>query len=464
MKFKHVSTYLTGTLLAATLVGCSSATENTPSQNTNSSVKGKLANVSVSGVGTLAAKTITHIMAVSPSTTNSEKYVSEVAADGTFSLGINSGKPYIIVFVAQDGSLTGPDMIAGIVKAGGNDLDTLPLAQAGSVDLGDVTISGEEAQPSTSIADLLSALGVTSAEATQIGAVDNLALRLANPDVDGNGTIDALEDKQFDLTWHVRATTLLDGVELTMTDIKDSFPDATKVTLDWSGAGAYVVYPDSYDSTEYVNSGTGALQNSGGFATTGTLISPPSNSYWMGTFSDRVQWGPNYDMTSGEIGASDSVSVFEYSLGSKKLTFSNVETKTKAQLNADGTILPFIKVNTSADKITGVDYKWMKLSGGTWVAATTTELALLVQEDSARLMLYTQKGGGIEYGLSFNFPISSASGTVNIGDANSESEGVADPTNVAVTDICNSALSYDDNIGLRIFAGSAAPTSGSPCN
>lgn len=468
MKNKHVYSGFVASLVAAGIVGCSAAKDSGSSTNTNSSVKGKLASVAVSshsgsGVGALATKTITHIMAVSPSTSNSERYVSEVAADGTFSLGINSGKPYIIVFVSQDGTLSGPDMIAGIVKAGGNDLDTLPLAQAGTIDLGDVAISGAEAQPSTSIADLLAALGVTSAEATQVGAIDNMALRLSNPDVDGNGVIDALEDKQFDLTFHVRANTLLSGTTLKMSNIKDAFPNQAQVTLEWTAAGSYVVYPQSYDSTNYV-AADGTLQNSGSFVSTGTNISAAANSYWYGTFSDRAQWGPNYDMTAGEIGASDFISVFEYNLGSKKLTFSNVETKTQAELNADGTILPFVKVNTSANKITGIGYKWMKLSGGAWVDATVTELSLLVQEDSARLMLYTQKGSGVENGLSFDIPSNIVTGTINIGDSNSDSEGVSDPTNVLLTDVCNTALSYDDNIGLRIFAGSAEPDSGSPCN
>lgn len=460
--------------VAALMNGCSSSGGGGSNLgSTNSSVSGKLASLSVSSmnqsVGTLSTKTVTHVMAVSPSTSNAERFIAAVGSDGTFSLGVNSGKPYLIVFVSQDGTLTGPDMIVGIVRVAANQLDTLPLAQTGNVALGDVSVNGTTATatPSTSVSDLLGALGVTSSEASFIGSLDDLALRLANPDVDGNGVIDATEDKNFSMDWHVRAATRLSGSDLKITDIENQFADPANVTLQWTLGSAYALYPQSYDNVDYVaNSGVSTtLQNGGAFSDTGTSVHATSMS--SGTFSNMRQWGPDYNMTSQELGASDATATFKYTLGSasKVLTFSNVRTRLKTDLNADGTVLPFIKVNTTGGKITGIEYKWMKKSGSTWAQATATEVGLIAQPAGAYLMLYTYKTGGTQKGLAFKIPASSATGTINIGDAAFYNQDVVDPNNVTLDDVCSSAMSYDDKMGLRLFAGAPAPKTGvTACN
>ncbi len=453
-----LSTVAVGSFL---MNACSSGGSGSDAASTNSTVAGKLTSVTVSSmsdVGAMAAKTITHIMAVSPSTSNAERYVSAVASDGSFSLGINSGKPYIIVFVSQDDVLTGPDMIAGIVRVAANELDTLPLAQAGAVNLGDISVDGStgEATPSTTVATLLETLGVTSSEASYIGGMDDLALRLANPDIDGNGVIDALEGKRFSMDWHIRALTKLNGNDLLTTDIKNQFADPTKVTLEWILGSAYAVYPKSFDDVDYVaNSGVDTtLQNGGAFAATGTGVSATSMS--GGTFSDMRQWGPDYDMTSQELGASDTAATFKYTLGSssKVLTYSNVRTRKISDLNAEGMVLPFIQINTNDDdQITGISYKWMKKELAEWVQATATEVGLIAQDDAATLTLYTEKSSGVEKGLSFKIPSTSATGTINVGGSGFINVSVTNPTNVTLDDVCSSALSYDDKMGLRLFAG-----------
>ena len=468
---------LGGIGLAGTVALALACTKNdsTTGSSTNSSVGGKLSSVSVSsvvskgGVQTMSTKTITHVMAVSPSAGNAERYLATVASDGTFNLALNAGKPYMIVFIAQNGTLTGPDMIVGTVKVAANGLDTLPIAQAGAVELGDVSVTNSSstanATVSTSVSDLLSDLGVSSSEATYIGNVDDLALRLANPDVDVNGVIDATEGKSFGMDWHIRANTKLSGTDLKITDIENAFANEANVTLDWTLGSGYAVYPTSFDNVDYASGGSNTLQNSGAFAASGTAIT--QTSYSGGTFSSSRQWGPDYAMNTQELGASDAAATFTYTLGTsgKVLKFSNVRTKTKAQLNAEGVMLPFIKINTSSSKITGIGYKWMKRTGSGWSEASAAEVSLLVQDSGAYLTLYTQKGSGVEYGLSFTIPATSATGTINIGDSGFRSTGVSNTANVALTDVCSAALSYDDKMGLRIFAGAPTKADGvTACN
>ncbi len=439
----------------------------------NAKFSGKVTEVAVTAFHfaskTRVDKTITHIVAVSPSSGNTKRYVAEVNQDnGEFSLNIQSGKPYILVFVAQDGTLEGADMIAGIVKVASNDLDAFAVTSDTEVDMGDVTVNASSslATMSTSLPTLLSSLGITSAEAAYIGAVDDLALRLANPDIDSNGVIDATENKNFGLDWHIRANTKLSGIDMVLDDVENDFAAEADVSLDWTLGSAYAVYPKTHDDVTYPQSpGVNAtLINGGAFSHVGTSITPTSMS--AVTFGDMRSWGPDYNMSTQELGASNSAATFVYTLGSpsKTLTFTNVRTKEKAELNADGVLLPFIKINTAAGKFAGIGYKWMKRQGSAWVAATADEVALLVQGESAQLNLYTQKGGvpaaGDTKAVYIHIPTSPETGTLAIGSEKMSADGISSIADLTLTDFCSSAMSYDDNIGLRIFAGAPMPNVG----
>jgi hypothetical protein len=284
--------------------------------------------------------------------------------------------------------------------------------------------------------------------------------------VDGNGMIDANESKNFMLDWHVRAATKLNGSELLISDVENTFANAANVTLTWTLGSAYATYAQSYDYVMYpANPGVDTtLQNGGAFSATGTAITP--TSYSGGPWSYWESFGADYNMTTQELGASDASSIFIYTLGSvsKQLTFSNVRTRTKASLNSDGTVLPFVKVNTSGGKITGLDYKWMKKTNTSWAQASSAEVLLVVQSTGAYISLNTWKVGSNAKGMGFTIPATSATGTINVNGTGFFNADLTDPTNVTPAQICSSALSYDDQMGLRIFAGGFAPQAGTtPC-
>jgi hypothetical protein len=70
----------------------------------NVTVASTLVTTGTSELGSLAQKQINYIMAVDPSAGNSSRYVAAVDSDEVFSLSISSGSPYVIVFIAQDGT------------------------------------------------------------------------------------------------------------------------------------------------------------------------------------------------------------------------------------------------------------------------------------------------------------------------------------------------------------------------
>lgn len=437
----------------------------------DTNVIGQLASVSVANqlkfkAGTFATKTITHVLGVSPASQSSGVYHVEVESDGSFTLKVKSGKPYLIVFVAQNGILTGPDMIAGILKLSANGLDTLPVGSLADVNLGTVSINGatQEASASTPNADLLAALGISYDEASYIGSADDFARRLSNPDVDGNGVLDALEsDRSFFMNWQIKSTSQINGADMTMNDVENSFVDANYFSLKWTLASAYAVYNTSFDNANYISTGT--LVNGASFSYAGTSLAP--SSYSGGTFSIFRQWGADYDLTTQEMGASESESQFVYSLasGAKVLTFANVKTKTITELNANGFIVPFVQLVTKGTNLYSVKYEWMKLSNSAWSAATEKEVELLVQPQGATFSLYTEKTSTVEKGLFFNLPISSLSGEIKIGKVGQTSIGVLDVSNLKLNGFCSASLSYHDNLGFQVFAGAPGANSGvSSCN
>lgn len=430
---------------------------------------GSLTSVSVSASlqKSTQVKEITHIMGVAPSTGNAQRFVAEVSEDGSFSLDVITGQPYLIVFISQDGSLMGPDMVVGTVKVdpNNNDLDTLAPTEAGTVDLGEVDVDGvdEEATPAASLEDLLDALGLTEEEASFLGDVDDLALRLANPDVDYNGVIDANEGKSFGMDWHVRANTHINSAsntDLKMADLENKLPP-DELHLKWTLASGYAVYPKSFDDTNYVDSNN-SLVSGGSFTAPETALAP--TSYSGGMFGDSRQWGPDYNMMEQEMGASDATATFTYILGSdeKKLVYSHVRTKTRDALEADGVLLPFLMLNTTEGKFTGISYEWRKRTESSWVAASSAEVSLLVQSSGAFLTLYTEKdsSNGIEKGISFSIPPEPTTGTINVGDEGVYVSSIEDVTDLTLDDFCSSALSYDDKMGLRLFAGSPRANDG----
>ena len=67
-------------------------------------------------------------------------------------------------------------------------------------------------------------MGITAETAAALGSVDDLAARYANPDIDGNGTIDLLEDKKFGLDFHMRWNHEQGGVQMTIEQLIGNFP------------------------------------------------------------------------------------------------------------------------------------------------------------------------------------------------------------------------------------------------
>jgi len=402
---------------------------------------------------------ITHVMAVDPETASPHRTIAEVAGDGSFQLQVDAGRPYVFVFV--DSHAVGADMAVAVFRAG--TLDTISPQLAGHLDMGDVTVDPQmqTATPGIAYGDLIASLGLSDADAEYLGSVDDLSLRYANPDIDGNGVIDLDEHHDFALDFHVRSNMRrgsATGANFTVADITDQFLPDDAVPV-YNLTSAYVMYAASYDNTDYVQMGMPAstLTHGAAYAATnadGSLATAQS-SFSALHFDQTKGWGADYDLEHSpgmELpGSGGMPATLTYVLGATgtKLTFTNIVTRTKASLTDDGTLAIFIRLVTSGGAISAVDYKWMKRAAAAWVPATAQEIAMTISSGGGYISFHQLPSWSNEAGL--QIPADPA-GTV-----------AWDGGTMRPGDICGLAVSYDDKLGMRHFIGGADPNPGVTC-
>jgi hypothetical protein len=404
-----------------------------------------------------ASRAITHVMAVDPESASPNRVLAPVSGDGKFSLDVNFGHPYVLVFV--DGKAVGTQMVVAVFRA--RTLDTLmPLSQ-GDINLGQVSTSGGTATASAPYDQLLAQMGLSAAGAEYLGAIDDLSLRYANPDIDGDGVIDLEQPgHDFQLDFHLRAKMSAGegGRVLRVSDLTDKFLDTSgpeAASPDFNLGSIYAVYPAAYDSSRYVGERANLI-NGAAFQVTaaGGAVTAASSSFSPLAFGDRAGWGPDYDWGNRpglEMPGSDGTPVtLAFTLGAsgRTLTFPNVLTRTHRSLAALGTPVPFIRFNTAGGTIASVEYMWMKrTSADAWIACTAEELSLVVGDRGGFLSVARgSRGNRIEVVI----PRQPAGLIPWTGAA------------LAPAEICAMGLSYDDKLGLRLFVGGVDPSEGTP--
>jgi len=417
---------------------------------------------------------LTHVMAINPETSNPRRFLGTVSVDGSFSLTVELNRPYILVFLDSNPALIGTDKIISIFQAG--TLDSI-LSTGDDFDMGTIDISGPVASTDILYAELLSRMGIDAGTALTIGAADNISLRYANPDINGNGVVDQLEDLEVALDFHVRSASKIIGNDMQVSDVTNGFAPSTGVNrfqAEFNLASIYLLTPTAADNTS-----TCVAANDINFPTCNYTSSPliyPYFSFSSLSFNDINGFGPDYDLANGqEMPGSDGdgpqTLAFETTLAT--YTFANVVTKSKAELEADGTIVPFIRFNTLNEgvKIESLQYKWMKNTAGDWTEASEDEVKTIVNDDGGFAIFYLNFDRNTverQHHIGFSIP-RTANGIIPFtlaaaDDVSDElSSGLA--ATIEVGDICNSAVSYDDKLGLRIFAGSPSANAGTTvCN
>ncbi len=453
---------VSGFLGMAPLLSCGGAGSSSGSGSSGSSssfsVKGRFSSLSVSESPLLTefstSGTVTTVMAVAPESGNTTCKTTTVDSNGSFSLDLSPGQPWLLFFV--DPSQTGVNMFLGRYSNSTQDT-VVPNQSTGSLDVGTVTINSSTgvASGTTSASDVLSSLGLDSSTASTLGEADDVATRYANPDVDGDGRIDCGDSsKQFMFDFHVRFEMYISGTHATVSDIIGSFFSTSATTATYSSTGIYVAYPSTFSSVD-----TGSVTFVNSAVTTSEGGSIPANtatsSVTTNNFSNYKGFGPNITNTS-ELPSGKIV----YSFGGKTLTFTNVQVPTLAQLTTPtGRIFPFVKLNKTSSScssnctLSGISYQWMKKTSSGWSQASLTEIDLLVADEGGNLGFRVNNNSNKT--VQFTIPKTSIEGTLDWTTSNASLSGVtaAEFTSLITTQICHLGLSYDDQLGMRYFEG-----------
>ncbi len=419
---------------------------------------GGLHTLDAPGGGT-TAKRVTHVMGVTPSSQSTRRVVSQVAADGTFSLDLDPARLWVLVFV--DATKVGSDMVVGVFRAKG--LDTLAPTKKGSADLGDVTAKDGAADGSIPYDDLLAAMGVDPTSALFLSSIDDMCLRVVNPDVDGNGKIDALEPGSTDyrLDFHVQFAMQIDHA-VSVDDLVGAFlPDT--VTLRYGGTGIYASFmrsqfPAGWEPSRWASfdedvhyAPLGGMGPGNPLVThvgTNVAAADLSTSGYGEYASVGLMASPGFDMPQGS---------YRFGIGPTTLTFTNVRTATDSQLQAaESFIMPFVRLVktdpscTTACAISTIDYEWRKRTDAGWVNATAGEIALVAGEQGGFLSI--RLGNDPLKNIGFMIPKETVTGTIPWGTAmTTDAATKAAAVNATTSDLCHVGLSYDDKLGMRYF-------------
>ncbi len=408
------------------------------------------------------ALNITHVMAVNPSSANAKRVLATLDSSGKYALPVDGNRPWILVYI--DSTKTGANMVQGIFRS--STLDSItPEKTSGSIDLGSSSFSNGVASIGLAYADLLSGLGLSTDVASFLGSVDDLCLRYVNPDIDGDGTIDALQsNRNFMFDFHVRYNQKNSGsTNATISDIIGKFLGNT-TSITYTGTGIYISYDTSFSSSDPTTGsvtfpGTLFYQASGGGTTSGTSISG-ANLSTLSYGGNGRSFGVGVTDTSNNIPSG----TYTATIGGKTLTFTNVQTRANADLvAAKNVIAPFVSVVpvvsgcTSSCAIASIDYKWKKRTsdGTAWVDATLEEIALMVSDSGAFVSIRYNKDNASDTSVGITIPMTAVSGSLAWNTTNARISGISESTfnSMTTNQLCHFGLSYDDKIGMRMFWG-----------
>ena len=400
----------------------------------------------------LAGRTATHVVALN--TDSGESRAAVVNSDGTFAVEIDREAAWVMAWV--DATATGTGMLLGRFASGS--LDTLSPAAGGSgLGMGRVVLNGDAGGAvslETGHGQLLEALAISETAAATLGELDDVSLRYINPDIDGNGQLDAVEGKRFTLDFHNRFYgRKANGDDLVMADLKNAFPPAD-VSFPYRGSGIVPElssglfggsFPTAYSWTfEQDVTSTDCTNGNNNVVAAGIACAVDASSDDASYSKRRV----------GLEVALPPEGTYVLNAADKKLTWTDVKISDFSA--GEGFLALFVRMDVSEENLTGISYRWMKKQAdGTWALAGTEEISLLVKPGSPGVNL---KVDGDASGKSLGFVVGlTPEGSVLLSDESVYLEGLtaADISAGISWDrvLENPGISYDDKLGMRFFFG-----------
>jgi hypothetical protein len=397
--------------------------------------------------GRVDAKNVSHVVAANPQT--GKRVVAKVDSDRRFELELEPDVQWVVTFA--DWTKVGKDMQVATLQANG--LDAFVSAGPATLDLGNVKFRNDRAYGSIEYGDLLLSLGLDHATATRMGRTDNLALRYANPDIDGDGTIDGLQhghDFRLDITGSFNLTTA--GRDATVGDLVGA--TWTKPGLRYTAVTIQAAVPRAMN----MNMATGTLMFDDPFF--GTALGDVTPVVAPGTpvGAPHVKVGeadgsPMIGVVAN--GAKDAPrGVYQFGFANGSLTFSDVHTPSAAMLSGGiDYAVPFVRIQPTIATckldcdIAGIDIAWQRLVDGTWIESTghDVELGMAVRLGGKPLYFAASLDAQTSSLAWSQMPVA------NTGILQSEL------AYVQTSEICYLALTYTTELGMKMTMSAVNP-------
>jgi len=374
---------------------------------------------------------VTHVVAGNP--VDGSRIIVAIE-DGSFNLALSPGKQYVLTFA--DATQSGSAMQVATLQVGG--LDALVPQTDGAIDLGLVTM-GERANAATSSASIIDALGLDTKTATQLGTNDNLALRVANPDIDNDGFIDAASPL---LEVNGRFQVQLGGSALSMADVIRA--DYTNANIKYVSTTLMAGVPSSMNM---------AMQ-------TGTVtFEQPFYGTALGTDTPAIMPGTPIGAPHTKFGQLDGMQMigvvaragqdaprgtYELGFANGQLTFTDVFPPTAPVVeSAQSYSIPFVHIAPTDTACVGnctiesLSLDWKKLTASGWDTADTQK---------AHIDIVLQRAGKKTY------LAADTSSTVAWQDLDITNTGIlwSELAYFTTANICYVGVTYESQLGMKM--------------
>lgn len=360
-----------------------------------------------------------HVMAVAG---DQLKVVAPVQ-DGAFSVDVQPGRPYALVFL--DAGQRGSDMVRGILRS--DTLDTFVPATAGDIDLGAIAIDHGDATMTTNSED---ALGVTAKTLATLGGIDDIALRYANPDLDGDGVIDV--DQGIAPTLDVHAEYTLHARNHGARP-RDFIVSSDAVSFHHVGTGIYGQLPASFGAVDRDDADVTFDQPYYGFwAGDETAPVPGGQAITNLTFGDDRTFGvfcrPDQPVPTG---------TYTFRSGPHSLDFSFVRPPVEMTMNQVMPRVHFAPVDPSCKTdcaLAKIELAWQRMTDAGWIPLTDEEAQVLRPSGSIDFVF----AGGATHRV--EFPVGTA--TAEVAWTESYTSG----------DMVFGSIAFQTRPGMKMFA------------
>jgi hypothetical protein len=389
------------------------------------------------------AKRVTHVIATNPTT--GERIVVDMKTDGQpdgrFSISVPTNGSWIVTFA--DASQVGAAMRVATLQTGG--IDAFSSKNGGSVDFGTVHFSGNRAHGTVTWNELVDAFGYDQTTLEQMAKTDDLALRYSNPDVDGDGELDALQGRDYRLELAGTFRMEIAGRAMAVSDLVTGIRNPS---VKYAGTSIAAAVPRSMDMN--MKSGTVTFEQ----AFFGTAMGPDTAMVAPGTRIGQPH------VKFGELAGNPLLGVvaqperqapsgnYRFDFDNGSLTFTDVHAPSAANLMAaTHYAVPFVSIRSSQPacvtdcEISSVDITWMRQTAAGWTQAA--------EPTDAHVDFVTKMNGKNTY-LATDFVNGETS--VQWQDMPVQGTGIlrSELAYISTAELCYVAVTYTSSLGMKL--------------